>query len=208
MCLIFFGSYLHYLKWAIKYDKWVDEDSIVGFEDSFEKITWSLKGVTLAQFNSVRKGTDSGNSLPNDAAKEVVIYDEEESLKKKRKAALLNNIYEDVEEFGKREKPSQSQLSIVIPIALKKLLVEDWHNISVETRAPIPNLVSTSYSIPYKKLLHLPRSYTVSMIINMFLESKHTAIMSGGNNTDSIALYESYDHQLKELVQYFDKVYV
>lgn len=130
-----------------------------------------------------------------EAAKYAALVEEDEARERKRLDLVKDNIFDDVSftnSTGNAVEASNKQ-SIVIPMLLKKLMVDEWSQISI--------------GVPKTKLLRLPRPYSVASIISIFLQHKYSVLISNTTTEDAVEnadIYESYVELFQGLQRYFD----
>lgn len=218
---------MHYDQWNIKYDKWVDEDALRAYSGKLKDIKIPLRGLPvsslqqkLKQYDTEKESTAATENVDassaTTAAPPAVPVETEEQARKRRKVALSQNLFvvepllPGIDDTAVAASSSSSKQSILIPGLLKKYLVDDWSNISVETCVPPPDRIGTGTGAaivaPYTKLLRLPRPHSVSTIISMFLEHKYAATVGAGAEPDESAagIYQSCLEAMTGLRSYFN----
>ncbi|XP_078443970.1 MRG family protein [Wolffia australiana] len=162
--------YVHYLGWNKSWDEWVESRRLLKFtEENVEKQKILNKNGRAKSMKSFRS-TQSKPKASNEPKPEKEDPKTNSSRGKKRKGNT------DVEEDGK---PSEKLVTIQLPLALKKQLIDDW-----------------DYVTQQKKLVKLPRSPNVDDILKKYLE--HRAKKDG-------MIADSVGEILKGIRCYFDK---
>lgn len=142
-------SFVHYEGWGTKYDNWVEESQIREMGDlKIDKLGSVLPDVD-EEARHTRGGVKIERPEDNESNKRSIKLDgeSEESVKKRIRRFLDMNLLDE---------PEEVPLKLQLPFALKKHLYDEWNMISHRPR----------------RVISLPRPYTVSMIVQEFLEIK------------------------------------
>jgi hypothetical protein len=210
--------------WHIKHDKWVEEEVLRAYSGKLAEVKWPTMGVPLTKLNDIlRVGAakeTKAKTAVEDSQSAAEAAESEEQAKKRRKLILSQNLLVEEPGFGpvgggavsSASSHGTSKQTVLIPVLLKKYLVDDWTNVSVETCVPPPGRIAEGQSAPalvapYTKLLRLPRPFSVSAIIAMFLEHKRTGILgaaAAAPDESAAALFQSYLDTLTGLRSYFN----
>ena len=167
-----------------------------------------VDGSDICDDNGDENNTNQSNVSKEqvEAAKYAALEEEERVMKKKRLDLMKDNIHDDVSiptissgtsagevSSSTGGSSANSKQNISIPMLLKKLMVDEWSQISLE--------------LPKTKLLRLPRPYSVNSIIAMFLQHKYNGLITNSAPEDIVEntdIYESYQDLFDGFTRYFN----
>jgi mortality factor 4-like protein 1 len=165
--------FIHFQGWAKKFDVWIDEQGlalksdakkIVKLQDSVSGTSKTTKGKVSARLTSPEPEVVSFESDVNDnesksallstkrKAESSVNEAASQAVKKHRKHLALNELVEN-----EKEEQEKFYSKVMLPYNLKKHLIDEW---TAVTKEP-------------KKLVNLPRTVTVEILIDEFLEERN-----------------------------------
>jgi mortality factor 4-like protein 1 len=154
---------------------------------------WNKKWDTWLSAANLIKNDAAGQKIQEEAARELQERREravkaarsrkQKISNRKRKLDTMN----EVDEGGERE-DFDVELPIQMALGLKKLLVEDWEKV-----------------VQDQKLIRLPRSVTVTNILDLFVEAKKKKSSTGSASVHlevAAGLREYFDRTLGKLLLY------
>ncbi|EQC30506.1 hypothetical protein SDRG_11822 [Saprolegnia diclina VS20] len=162
--------FVHYLKWSKKWDEWVGPERVLDTSEASRTLQKQAK--------------DDAENAPKGAAKKRLAANGPLPKQGASKKHKVENPFEAIKVEGSHELEdlvAAVDVQIPIPIALKKILVDDWKNVTQQER-----------------WIELPRKTPVSKIIDDFLTQ-------GELSEKQVTERESTKEIIKGLVTYFNK---
>ncbi|KAF0719954.1 Aste57867_675 [Aphanomyces stellatus] len=159
--------FVHYQGWSKKWDEWVSKDRVLDTSDASRQLQKEAKlAAKDAKESGKRKATTSITASGVVKKKTKASNPFDDSVVAKDTARDLEEVVQEI------------QISIPIPMTLKKILIDDWKNITQQDQ-----------------WIDLPRSLTVHAIISNYLKDE------ADKGTD----LETMKPILEGLQSYFDK---
>ena len=141
--------FIHFNKWNTRWDRWVPASGLRKLNDENKEVQRRLK--SAADEAKIEAKTTKKKERPK-AEKPAK---DPKPVKPKKPRVVDNDLEDDTE---------QVQIKLNLTQTLKRLLVEDWENITQEPRKWVP----------------LPRTPSVEQILTEFLDSKRDGAHLGG----------------------------